>query len=153
MARYVLAGTTPLTLAPHISTLYQAYTLSLFPPSPLLHSRKQRILKYPVNQDTSDLHYRVSNYPDKFPHLEQLVQHYRHTSISSKETVLLREPVNGWPKSKGEYGVFVRPSESEWFVHPCQIYVQMHLQCICLCTFAIKEKPFMFEYTTFSLKF
>ena len=81
-----------------------------------LHSHKQRILKYPVNQDPSDQHFQVSNYPNKFPHLEQLVQHYRRSSISNKEAVLLREPINGWPKSKGEYGVFVRPSELKQLV-------------------------------------
>ena len=76
-----------------------------------LLSHRQRILKYPVYQDPSDQQYLVSNYPNKFPQLEQLVQYYRRTSISNKETVVLREPINGWPKSKGEYGVFVRPSE------------------------------------------
>ena len=68
-------------------------------------------MKYPVHVNQTTQHFYV-NQARQFPRMQDLINFYRNESISNNAQVLLREPINGWPRgARGEYGVFVRKSK------------------------------------------
>jgi hypothetical protein len=55
------------------------------------------IMKYPVQANKTTGHYYV-NQARQFPTMNDLINHYRKESISNNSVVLLKEPINGWPR-------------------------------------------------------